>query len=261
MVELTAKGVSVNDELARVHRFEREIELAGTETVDSPLGAGVLTPELPRRHDSNYVFLERAGSAQEAVAEADRILGGAGRTHRVILAFDEDLAARLAPQFQALGWLTQRHVFMVQHREPEKRADTSIVREVDESALRAGRTREIVAQPWGSPEIARQLLDAKVMLADRAETRFFGVEVDGEIVAWSDLYLAQGVGQVEDVATAAEHRGKGYATAVVLRAAEEARKAGADLVFLVADDYDWPKELYGRLGFDAVGRLHKFIRP
>jgi predicted GNAT family acetyltransferase len=99
------------------------------------------------------------------------------------------------------------------------------------------------------------------MLGDRAETRFFGVEVDGEIVAWSDLYLAQGVGQVEDVATASEHRGKGYATAVVLRAAEEARRAGADLIFLVADDYDWPKELYARLGFDAVGCVYKFIRP
>lgn len=249
------------DDLARVHRFEREIELAGTETVDSPLGIGVLTAELPRRHDSNYVYLERAATAQEAIAEADRILGGAGRAHRVLLTFDDELAERLIPQFQALGWLTQRHLFMVQRREADKRADLSIVREVDEAALRPGRTREIVAQPWGTPEVAQQLLDAKVMLADRAETRFFGVEIEGEIVAWSDLYLAQGVGQVEDVATASEHRGKGYATAVVLRAVAEARQAGADLVFLVADAYDWPKELYSRLGFDPVGRIYKFIRP
>jgi ribosomal protein S18 acetylase RimI-like enzyme len=251
----------VTDELARVHRFEREIELAGTETAASPLGVGVLTPELPRRHDSNYLLLERAASAHEAIGEAERILGGAGRTHRVILTFDEQLAERLVPQFEALGWLLHRHVLMVQRREPEKRADTSIVREVDESALRPGRMKAIVAQPWGSPELARELLDAKVMLADRAQTRFYGVEADGEIVAWSDLYLAQGIGQVEDVATEPEHRGKGYATAVVLRAVEDARLAGADLVFLVADDDDWPKELYARLGFDPIGRLHKFIRP
>jgi ribosomal protein S18 acetylase RimI-like enzyme len=251
----------VPDDLARVHRFEREIELAGTQTVDSPLGLGVLTPELPRRHDSNYLLVERAATAQEAIDEADRILGGAGRAHRVVLVFDEQLAERLAPQFQALGWLTQRHVFMVQRREPEKRADLSIVREVDQAALRPGRMRAILAQPWGTPEVAEQLLEAKVMLADRATVRFFGVEVDGEIVAWSDLYLAQGVGQIEDVATAAEHRGRGYASAAVLHAVQEARAAGADLVFLVADDYDWPKHLYGRLGFDAVGRVHKFIRP
>lgn len=248
-------------ELARVHRFEREIQLAGTETVESPLGVGVLTSELPRRHDSNYLLIERAETAQQAIGEADRILGGAGRAHRVILAFDEELAERLAPQFQALGWMRQRHVFMVQRREPVKHADLSRVREVDESALRPGRTREILAQPWGTPEVARQLLDSKVMLGDRAETRFFGVEVDGEIVAWADTYVAQGVGQVEDVATLPEHRGRGHATAVVLRAVEEARRLGADLVFLVADDEDWPKELYARLGFDPIGRLNKFIRP
>jgi GNAT superfamily N-acetyltransferase len=249
------------DDLERLQRFECEVDLAGTQTVDSPLGVGVLTPELPRRHDSNYLLLERAGSAHEAIAEADRILGGAGRAHRVILTFDEELAERLVPQFKALGWTINRHVCMVQRRPPEKRVDTAIVREVDEKALRPGRTREIVAQPWGSPELAQQLLDAKVMLADRAETHFYGVEADGEIVAWSDLYLAKGVGQVEDVATEAEHRGKGYASAVVLRAVEDARRAGADLVFLVADDEDWPKELYGRLGFDPIGLVHKFIRP
>jgi ribosomal protein S18 acetylase RimI-like enzyme len=251
----------VSDELARVHRFEREIDLAGTETVASPLGVGVLTPELPLRQDSNYLMLERAGGAGEAIGEADRILGEAGRAHRVIVTFDEELAGRLVPQFQALGWQRNRHVLMVQRREPEKRADLSIVREVDESALRTGRTTAILAQPWGSKELAQQLLDSKLLIAKRAQTRFFGVEVDGEIVAWTDLYVAQGVGQVEDVATEPEHRGKGYATAVVLHAVEEARRAGADLVFLVADDEDWPKELYARLGFDPIGRVHKFIRP
>jgi ribosomal protein S18 acetylase RimI-like enzyme len=251
----------VSDELARVHRFEREIDLAGTETVESPLGVGVLTPELPRRHDSNYLLVERPTGAQEAVGEADRILGGAGLKHRAILTFDENLAERLRPELQALGWLTHRHLLMVQRREPEKRADLSIVREVGESVLRPGRTREILAQPWGTPEVAQQLLDSKLMIARRARTRFFGVEVNGEIVAWSDLYVAQGVGQVEDVATEPEHRGHGYATAVVLRAVDEARREGADLVFLVADDEDWPKELYRRLGFDPVGRLYKFIRP
>jgi len=251
----------VTEELERIHRFEREVELAGTETVPSRLGLGVLTPELPRRHDSNYLLVERARDAAEAIAEADRILGGAGRSHRVILTFDERLGRRLAPEFALRGWRTQRHVFMVQHREPEKTADVSLVKEVEESALRPGRTRAITSFEWGAADLAKELLDAKLLVAERAETRFFGVEAEGEIVAWTDLYVAQGIGQIEDVATVEEHRGKGYATAVVLRAVEEARRAGADVVFLVADDQDWPKELYGRLGFDAIGRQYKFIRP
>lgn len=251
----------MTDELDRIHRFERDVELAGTETVESPLGVGVLTPEIPRRHDSNYVLIERAKDAAEAIAEADRILGGAGRDHRVILTFDEALGRRLVPEFDALGWRVQRHIFMVQHREAEKDADLSIVLEVDQARLRPGRTRMILSYPWGSPALAEQLLDAKLLLAERAETRFFGVEVEGEIVSWTDLYLAQGIGQVEDVATVEAQRGKGYASAVVLRAVAEARRSGADLIFLVADDEDWPKELYGRLGFDMVGRHYKFIRP
>ena len=235
--------------------------MAGTETVESPLGVGVLTPELPLRHDSNYLLVDRATDAAEAVAEADRILGGAGRDFRAINTFEESLGERLRVEFSALGWRTQRHLFMVQRRSPAKSADLSIVREVDQSALRPGRKRAILSYPWGTPELAEQILDSKLLIAHRAETRFFGVEVDGEIVAWTDLYVAQGIGQVEDVATLPQHRQKGYATAVVLRAVEEARGAGADLVFLVADDEDWPKELYRRLGFDAVGRAYKFTTP
>jgi ribosomal protein S18 acetylase RimI-like enzyme len=251
----------VTDELARIHRFEREIEMAGTQNVESPLGVGVLTPELPRRHDSNYLLLERADTALEAMTEADRVLGGAGAGHRVILVLDERLGERLLPEFQAAGWGVNRHAFMVWRRDPEKPADLSLVREVSEADLRPGRTAAIRSYPWGSPELAVELLDAKVLLADRAETRYYGVEVDGEIVAWSDLYLAQGMAQVEDVATKEAHRGKGYATAVVMQAVEDARAAGADLIFLVADDEDWPKHLYERLGFDVVGRHYKFIRP
>ncbi|HEV2712068.1 MAG TPA: GNAT family N-acetyltransferase [Gaiellaceae bacterium] len=251
----------MTDELSRVHRFEREIELAGTERVESPLGFGVLTPELPLPHNSNYLFLERAADADEAIAEADRILGNAGRSYRVIFTFDEELGERLRPAFEARRWRTRREVFMVQRRPPEKAADLSLTREVTETALRPGRTHGILAYDWGTPSLAEQILDAKVLLARRAETRFFAVEIDGEIVAWTDLYVAQGVAQIEDVATVERHRGKGYATAVVLRAAEEGRKAGADLVFLVADDDDWPKLLYRRLGFDEIGRLHKFTTP
>ena len=235
--------------------------MAGTQTVASPLGVGVLTPELPRRHDSNYFFLERAETAREAMAEADRILGGAGANHRVILTFDEELGRQLEPAFLASGWGRQRHVFMAHRREPTREVDLSTVSEVDEAALRPGRTRAICSYPWGSPELAKELLDAKVLLRDRAETRFFGVPVDDEIVAWTDLYLAQGMAQVEDVATFEEHRGRGYASAVVMRAVREAQAAGADLIFLVADDEDWPKELYERLGFEIVGRSYKFIRP
>jgi ribosomal protein S18 acetylase RimI-like enzyme len=250
------------DVLARIQRFEREVEMAGSEVVQSPFGVGMLEPSLPLRHDSNYLLVDRlplGAGAQDLAGEADRILGGAGCAHRAVIAFDADLGTKLEPQFRELGWNVRRHIWMAQLREPERRADPSVVEEVGEDELRAGRTAEILRYPWGTEEVARQLMDAKTLLAERATTRFFGIRVGDEIVSWADLYLGDGIAQVEDVATKEEHRGKGYATAVILRAAGEARDSGADLVFLVADDDDWPKELYGRLGFDTVGRLTKFF--
>ena len=250
------------DVLERIQRFEREIEMAGSQTVESPFGVAVLEPSLPLRHDSNYLLAERlplGAGASELAEEAERTLGGAGLAHRAVLTFDADLGERLEPEFRDLGWNVRRHIWMAQLREPEKDPDLSIVEEVGESDLRPGRTEEILRYPWGSEDVARQLMDAKLLLGERATTRFFGVRAAGEIVSWADLYVAQKVGQVEDVATKTEHRGKGYATAVVLRAAQEARSSGTDLVFLVADEDDWPKELYGKLGFDTVGRLTKFF--
>lgn len=252
----------MSDVLERVQRFEREIEMAGSETVESPFGVGVLEPSLPLRHDSNYLLAERVPlgvGAQELAAEADRILGGAGLAHRAVFTFDEALGAKLEQDFRDLGWNVRRHIWMVQRRDPDREADLSVVEEVGESELRPGRTTEIIRYPWGTEAVAKQLLDAKLLIGERAETRYFGVRVDDEIVSWADLYVAQGLGQIEDVATKEEHRGKGYASAIVLRAAGEARARDADVVFLVADADDWPKQLYGRLGFDTIGRLTKFF--
>lgn len=250
------------DVLERIQRFEREVEMAGSRTAESPFGVAVLEPSLPLRHDSNYLLAERVpigAGAGELAAEADRILGGAELAHRAVFTFDETLGAKLEPEFRDLGWNVRRHIWMAQLRDPEREADLSVVDEVTESELRPGRTAEILRYPWGTEAVAKQLLDAKILIGERAETRYFGVRAGDEIVSWADLYVAQGLGQVEDVATKEEHRGQGYASAVVLRAAEEARASGADLVFLVADADDWPKELYERLGFDTIGRLTKFF--
>ena len=39
------------------------------------------------------------------------------------------------------------------------------------------------------------------------------------------------------------------------------RAAGHQVTFLWADENDWPKTLYAKLGFDVVGRRWRFRRP
>ena len=66
--------------------------------------------------------------------------------------------------------------------------------------------------------------------------------------------------EIDDVLTLPDHRGRGYASALVLEAVARAREAGADLVYLEAAEDDWPQHLYVRLGFETVGRIHEHSR-
>jgi predicted GNAT family acetyltransferase len=86
------------------------------------------------------------------------------------------------------------------------------------------------------------------------------VRVEGRVVSAAELYSDGRSAQVEDVATSPDNRGRGLASAVVLRAVEEAVASGHDFVFLIANDGSWPRELYARLGFETIGHTWSFLR-
>jgi len=248
-------------EFDRAFDFMVRADMAGSRVEPFRFGTAVFTPELPLRHDSNYLLVETLPdsiSAAELVAEAERIQSAAGLEHRLLFFRDAALGERFAPELVSLGWRCDRHVLMAQSREPERAHDTRIVHRVTETTLREARERHIRSYPWGTPEVAQQLLEAKRRIP--VEARFFAVTANGSVASYGDLYIDGNIAQVEDVATVPEHRGRGYASAVVLRAVEDARAAGAKLVFLVADAEDWPKELYRRLGFDEIGANVKLLR-
>jgi len=250
----------VNSDEARAFAAMRRTEVRGTNEEPFRFGTTVLTPELPLRHDSNFLYADRltpGATAADLAAEADRILGGAGYAHRVITCPGDD-AAGLVDDFRALAWNVDRHLLMVLRRPPEREADTARVTEVDADTLRPFRMAFTRTYPWGTAEVAEQLTAWKTRIA--GDVRFFAVLEGGEPVAATDLYLSNGDAQVEDVATHEAHRGRGHGTAVVQRAVDEAQAAGAEFVFLVADSVDWPQHLYRSLGFDDAGGYWKFFR-
>ena len=178
---------------------------------------------------------------------------------RVVVVMDKETGARLADGFATIAWQVHRHVVMTQTHPPEKHVDRSVTTEVDEAALREFRRSGILAAPWGSAELAEQILRAKQLIGERMTARFFAVLDQGKPVAVTELYLHGNDAQVEDVVTVESHRNRGYASALVVHAVEEARDAGASFVFLVAHADDWPRRLYERLGFEAVGFYYKFF--
>jgi ribosomal protein S18 acetylase RimI-like enzyme len=248
----------VNDDLRRAYALVAAGDMGGSRTQTSRFGVAVFDERLPRRYDSNYLLVDELPEA----VPADDLAEEASRLDRpAVMVRGQRTGERLVPRFQALGWTIHRGLVMAHRRPPERAADTGMVEEVDEVALRPARRRLLAAEPWADPALVEQLLDAKQTIAQALTARFFAVRVDGEVVAYVDLYHDGRTAQIEDLATLEEHRGRGYASALVVRALEEARQAGCDLCFLVADAEDWPKLLYARLGFVELGRYMKFIRP
>ncbi len=242
-------------ELARAYDFLARGDMGGTRVAETPSGRAVFTDELPHRLDGNYLWVDRYAEPEELAAEAER------HGRRLIFVPDPELGERLAPWFEHEGWRVDRHVVMAQLRQPDRPADLTVVQELREEDLRAPRRRVLSGHLWATEEVLDQIFAAKRLIGERVRARFFGVVVDGEVVSYADLYQDGADAQVEDVGTLDEHRGRGYARAVVLAAIEAARREGAEFVFLVADANDWPKELYGRLGFDTVGNYTKFFVP
>jgi ribosomal protein S18 acetylase RimI-like enzyme len=228
--------------------------------VPSRFGTALLNDSLPRVWSVNLLRVEAAqAEARELVAEADRVLGEAGLDHRRLLIADIDLGRRLEEPLAAAGWKTDHFVFMVSRREPPRRVGTDRVVEVQHEAL--GSLRRAILEEWLpnlEEETVRQIMESERCLGEAGSARYFAILADRVPVSSTNLYSDGRTAQIEDVATLPEHRGRGYASAVVLRALEEARSAGHEFVFLVADARDWPKELYRRLGFDPVGERYVY---
>jgi ribosomal protein S18 acetylase RimI-like enzyme len=242
-------------ELERAFEFIARGDMAGARREPSQLGVAVFDDALPLRHDSNYLFVDVDDVAPE---ELEREANRFGR--RSIVLKNVELGERLASTF-AEGWVVHRGLLMVHRRKPERAIDTGSVEEVDEAALRPARRAQLTGRPWATPEWMEQYLDAKLAIARTVDTRFFALRDGDRIASYTDLYLDGRTAQIEDVATLEEYRRRGYASAVVVRAIEEAHRAGCDFVFLATDADDRPQHLYRRLGFDDLGGYVKLFRP
>jgi len=223
-------------------------------------GTALLYEELPRVWSLNYVLVERdldTATAEALAAEADELLGGAGLRHRKVEVLDEAAGERLAGEFQALGWHIERDLVQPHRRPADREVDVSFVEEVDTETL-APVWAEAMRKDFGSDDdVIRQLTEHKQVLADDG-ARFFAARVDGVLASYCDLYSDGQTAQIEAVQTLERFRNKGLARAVVSGALAASEAEGHDLTFLLADQADWPKQLYEKLGFDVVGSVYEF---
>ena len=247
---------------ARALGFERAThELMARRAEPLAYGMAYFDDDVPKVRFANFLHVqgEHDVSADVLIGDADRLHEAAGQAHRSVAADHQPLWERLTPGFASAGWRFDTLLYMAHHAEPDRLVDTGAVREVSIEDLVACERRFHASEPYGqNPEEIEQLVAAHRRAGEVLGERRFAVTVDGEPGAYAKLRHRSGVAQVEDVVVLEEHRGRGLGRVVVTAALQAALELDPELVFIVADDDGWPRELYAKLGFTPVGRARTF---
>jgi GNAT superfamily N-acetyltransferase len=251
--------------LTRVfQQLRRTLESSAQEM--RPIGPGFLVraPSLPLVWTLNQIRIIETVTFVEAVALANQYQ--VGLPYRHIVVEDGPRGRRLEEAFRAAGWRVEREVVMALAEPPDREVDTSAVTALSEEQMLA------LMRQWHVEEHPDISVDGLNQLAEWkrdegrlwSERRFGIVDVQGSPMALTKLRSDGTMAWVEDVYTVSEARGRGYARMLVTHATKLARSADYDLTFIIDDDDDWPKDLYARVGFRAIGRtltLHQDLSP
>jgi ribosomal protein S18 acetylase RimI-like enzyme len=230
--------------------------------VPFPWGNAYLDDGLPQRYYSNFLRTEtdlNDVSADDLIAAADDILGDGRYEHRLVIVRDEAAAERLTPGFAAAGFARVPEVIQLLRRQPDRPGSL----EVD--VVSFAEARDLILQTYHEDEqlpqtVAVPFTDHRATYERAIGARFFVAKIGGEPAGLCELYLDGEDAQVENVGTVVRFRNRGVARSVVLAACDAARAAGASRIFILADDEDWPKQLYERLGFDRLATDVGFLR-
>jgi GNAT superfamily N-acetyltransferase len=239
-------------------------------TVTAAWGQAFLSPDIERCTDRNLLWaIGDAGglSATDLDGHAGRLLGSHDLVHYRRLLLEPPAQRRLDQDLGALGYRVDHHAFLLHagpSAAPEAVAGVTVV-EVSVDAVLAATDRYLQTDPdtlYGRDARTREHLleHHRAYGPTGGAERRFAVLDDDDVVAWARLWTRGAEAQVEDVVCLAEHRGRGYGRAVVATATRAALGCGAELLFIVADASDWPKDLYVRLGYATAGTVGSYLR-
>lgn len=250
--------------MKRIVAFVNEIERrTATRTEPCRYGTAFFNDRFPIKWDMNYVRVEAIEpdtTAADVAEEVERVQGEAGLEHRKIHVDDEALGAHLSSGFSELGWQATKIVVMARYDLDKTRTRSVQVKEMTSQDLRPHMERWDRSKHDISQDEVVQLAGARDYLMDVVDGTNFAAIIDDEVAGWCEYYSDGELAQVENVCTFEEYRNRGVASSVIMTGIDRAATSGSRLVFLLADEDDWPKALYGKLGFEAVGYIHEFLK-
>jgi GNAT superfamily N-acetyltransferase len=228
-----------------------------TDVIEVPGGVAVRHRDFPASYNNNRVLVRDAVEPAELLAAVDEVM--ADLDYRVIVFLDDEPGQAFSPAAVQAGY-TPHELVPMRFEGAVPAAPSVRVEPLKLPVMIEALRRNWRADEPDLPDDEVEQLAARIAARQHGadEVYFLGVVADGRPVAWADLYLHQGVAQIEYVLTLPGHQGRGYSTAIMREALRRAKDC--DTVFLFADGVDWPQHWYGRLGFTPVGRFHEYVR-
>ena len=243
--------------LARLqHQLRRSQGAAADEARLVGPGWVARTPSLPWVWSLNHLKVYEPISFPDLLVIVDEVLSGLPYRH--VMIEHEPTADELEGSLRDAGWTVDTEVIMVIAQPPDREVDTSAITEITEDQMLVLMREWLIEERPSSSEEALDQIDEYNRREGRllGERRFGFVDEQGSPLAITKLRIDGPIAWVEDVYTTPEARGRGYARALVTNAV--ALSTGSELIFIVADDNDWPKTLYQKIGFQPVGRCKTF---
>jgi ribosomal protein S18 acetylase RimI-like enzyme len=246
------------DPFARAWQFERDMQdRCASSLREFEYGTALYNDALRRVYDTNFVRFERGfeqltGDIVEAHAEELQ----ASLRHRKVTIADERAGARVAEELRERGW--RHYTLVTMAYRGDGRFGARAAEEVTPEELRPVRERSL-DDGRRDAEALQQIVAFTELMASTGQAQLIAARGDrDEIGSFCALFRGDGIAQIDEVGTLEQYRRRGLARAVVQGALQAAR--GADLIFLVADERDWPKDWYARLGFEPIGRRWELLR-
>jgi uncharacterized protein (DUF952 family)/GNAT superfamily N-acetyltransferase len=233
-------------------------------TAEEPVtgGVAVLAGPVPASYTHNQLLVDGEATAEQVVAEADRVLGGAGLGHRKArLSGGADLDAT-AHGLSLRGWTVEKLVGMA--------APVGDLSDLPDGPHAEQVERLRLAVTWANgwrrdhPGITEreivELRDRYLLEEPVIDLRYLAVFDRAVPVASCVLKIDVGTALVDAVATDPAHRGRGHGDALLRSCRALAAAAGCDLLVLEALATDWPRRWYARLGFAELGTTWECTR-
>jgi GNAT superfamily N-acetyltransferase len=221
------------------------------------IGWGARTHDLRHLWTLNQLCVTRPASFDEIVEAAEELQGDLPFRHVNVHNDSADWGP--ARGFTDAGWRYDREVLMLLTGDADRRVDTSAAVELSQEQMGAlmRRWNGEEAPDRLEPEEAGQIAEYHLREGRLWNETIFGVlGPDGTPVSLTKARSHDSIGWVEDVYTITEARGQGNARMLVTHVTDLLRSRELDPIFIIADDNDWPKNLYARIGFEPVAFVH-----